>query len=116
MAVNGQASLQDLYGNNQVSPQYLFLTDDVEAYRADISRDHSLISNEPITAHNADYALEVWEEENVAPRLLDVNEDFFQRFEAAFQKMIPEEKWTLSIGKIVENELFKLGKKCKFEQ
>jgi hypothetical protein len=45
-----------------------------------------------------------------------VDEGFFQRFDAAFANMIPEEKWTLSTGKVVEDELFKLGKRCKFEQ
>jgi hypothetical protein len=36
-----------------------------------------------------------------------VEEEFFQRFDVAFEKMKPEEKWTLSSGKIVEDELFK---------
>jgi hypothetical protein len=72
--------------------------------------------NEPTATYNADYALEVWDDGDVSPISHSMDEGFFQKFDAAFEKMIPEEKWTLSTGKVVEDEMFKLAKRCKFEQ
>jgi hypothetical protein len=45
-----------------------------------------------------------------------MDERFFQRFDATFEKTFSEEKRTLSTGKVVEDEIFKLGKRCEFEQ
>lgn len=38
------------------------------------------------------------------------------KFDEAYEQMMEGKKWTLSTGKIVEDELHKFGKRCKFEQ
>ena len=72
--------------------------------------------NQPKDTYDADYAEEPWEEDDVSLSLSNTVEEFFQRFHAVFENMTPEEKCTLSTGKVVEDGLYKLGKKCKFEQ
>ncbi|KAJ2956142.1 hypothetical protein NQZ79_g7965 [Umbelopsis isabellina] len=44
----------------------------------------------------------------------NINE-LLQRFDAAFEQMVQHEKWVLSTGKVVEDELYKFGKKCNYE-
>ncbi|KAI9281397.1 hypothetical protein BC943DRAFT_329805 [Umbelopsis sp. AD052] len=60
------------------------------------------------------YDEEIGEEEEPV-YLPDADEEFYERHIATFKKMTPEDKWTLSTGKVVEDELFKFGKKCNYE-
>ncbi|KAG2175299.1 hypothetical protein INT44_007787, partial [Umbelopsis vinacea] len=74
---------------------------------------HTLVFNQASNDRNSNAEKEWVEEELANPPWAD--EGFFEEFAAAFRKMSPEEKWTLSTGKVVEDELYKFGKKCNHE-
>lgn len=38
------------------------------------------------------------------------------KFDKAYEKMQVREKWTLTTGKYVEDQLYHLGQRCKHEQ
>lgn len=40
----------------------------------------------------------------------------YDKFTGEFQKLENDKKWDLSTGKIVEDELYKFGMKCRYEQ
>jgi len=40
----------------------------------------------------------------------------FKEFDKIYQKMDNTRKWVLTTKKIVEDELYKFGKKCHYEQ
>ena len=39
-----------------------------------------------------------------------------KEFESTYRSMAQNTKWVLSTGKVVEDELFLFGKRCRFEQ
>ena len=47
---------------------------------------------------------------------VQMSEEDFNKFTKAFQKLEDSKKWVLTSGKVVEDELYKFGMRCNYEQ
>jgi hypothetical protein len=47
---------------------------------------------------------------------VQMSEEDFNKFTKAFQKLENTKKWILTSEKVVEDELYKFGMKCNYEQ
>lgn len=47
---------------------------------------------------------------------VQMSEEDFNRFTKAFKNLENEKKWVLTSGKVVEDELYKFGMRCNYEQ
>jgi hypothetical protein len=51
-----------------------------------------------------------------ADKLQEMTNQEMKEFESAFQSMDKTAKWVLSTGTVVEDELYRFGRRCDFEQ
>ena len=47
---------------------------------------------------------------------VQMSEEDLNKFTEAFQKLENKKKWVLTSGKVVEDELYKFGMRCNYEQ